>query len=146
MATRKKPLAAPADARKPMARAARVTLFEREIRVRLSRVALEILLDGAEVLSEGQTQERRYYGSTMITIDLARHADLLREPCDALTARHTAELLEKDARAVGRIRRIADREARRLAGGAMARIATELAFRWQGPRVCVDVDVEGALA
>ena len=129
-----------------MARAARVTLFEREIRERLSRVALEILLDGAEVLSEGQVQERRYFGSTMITIDLARHADLLREPCDAVTARHTASLLEKDARAVGRIRRIADREARRLAGAQMARIATELAFRWQGTRVCVDVDVEGALA
>src|SRR5689334_22335183 len=114
-----------------MARAARVTLFEREIRERLSRVALEILFDAADVLSEGQVQERRYFGSTMITIDLARHAELLREPCDAITARHTAALLEKDARAVSRIRRIADREARRLAGTQLARIATELHFRWQ---------------
>jgi hypothetical protein len=128
-----------------MARAERVTLFEREIRERLSRVALEILLDGAEVLSEGQVQERRYFGSTMITIDLARHAEFLREPCDAVTARHTAALLQSDARAIARIRRIADREARRLAVTQLARIATELHFRWQGVKVCVDVDVEGVL-
>lgn len=128
-----------------MARASRVTLFEREIRERLSRAALEILFDGAELLSEGQVQDRRYFGSTMITIDLARHADFLREPCDAVTARNTAALLEKDARAIGRIRRIAEGEARRLASSALLRIAIELAFRWQGTRVCVDVDVEGAL-
>jgi len=128
-----------------MARAERVTLIEREIKERLSRAALEILFDAAEVLSEGQVEDRRYYGSTMITIDLSRHADLLREPCDALTARRTAALLEKDARAIGRVRQIADREARRLARVSLARVATELSVRFQQTRVCIDVDVEGAL-
>jgi hypothetical protein len=37
-----------------MAKASRVTLFEREVKVRLSQAALEILLEAAEVLSEGE--------------------------------------------------------------------------------------------
>jgi hypothetical protein len=39
---------------KPMARAVRITLFEREIRERLSGAALDIVLARAELLSEGQ--------------------------------------------------------------------------------------------
>jgi hypothetical protein len=131
-----------------MAQARRVSLFEREIHERLSRAAIDILVDGADVLSEGQRDPkgRRYYGSTMLTIDLLRHAALLREPCDAVSARRVAALFQKDARAASRVRLIADREARRLCGGGLGRVAVELRFRWEGARVFVDVDVEGALA
>src|SRR5207245_9984806 len=106
-----------------MARASRVTLFEREIKERLSHAAIEILIDGADVLSEGQHAAARYYGSTMITIDLARHAALVREPCDAASARRVAELFGKDARACARVRKIAEREARRLWARPLARRA-----------------------
>ena len=40
--------------RRPMARATRIALFEREVRVRLSRAALDLLFARAEVISEGQ--------------------------------------------------------------------------------------------
>ena len=40
-------------ARKPMARATRITLFEREVRERLSRAALDVVFARAESLSEG---------------------------------------------------------------------------------------------
>ena len=40
--------------KKPMARAERVTLFEREVRERLSVAAIEIVLAKAHVLSEGK--------------------------------------------------------------------------------------------
>ena len=56
--------AANAGARKPMSPARRVSLFEREIRVRLSAPALEILFEIAETLSEGQVAGRSYFGST----------------------------------------------------------------------------------
>jgi hypothetical protein len=57
-----------------MARATRIALFEREVRERLSRAALELVLARAEVISEGQRSVRgerdAYFGSTMLTIDL----------------------------------------------------------------------------
>jgi hypothetical protein len=131
-----------------MACARRVTLFEREIRERLSRVAVEILLDEADVLSEGQLagegSERRYFGSTMITIDLAVLTEVVREPCDASSARRTAILLQREPRALARVRAVAEQEARRLARAPLRRVASELVFRWEGLRVFVDVDVEGA--
>ena len=49
----RQPQSAPA-ARKPMAGVRRVSLFEREIRIKLSGPALEILFDLAAVISEGQ--------------------------------------------------------------------------------------------
>jgi hypothetical protein len=44
----------PLAARKPMARVVRITLFEREIRERLSGAALDLVFARAELLSEGQ--------------------------------------------------------------------------------------------
>ena len=41
--------------RKPMAMARRVSLFEREVAVRLAPVALELLHGAARVLSEGES-------------------------------------------------------------------------------------------
>jgi hypothetical protein len=38
-------------ARRPMARATRIALFEREVRERLSRTALDLVLSRAEVIS-----------------------------------------------------------------------------------------------
>jgi hypothetical protein len=129
-----------------MVRATRVTLFEREIVERLSRAATEILLDGADTLSEGQANANCYYGSTMLTIDLSRHAALIREPCDIASARRLAGLFQRDTRACARIRALAEREARRLAGHALAELTIELSFRWEGTRVFVDADVEGKTA
>jgi hypothetical protein len=48
-----------------MAVARRVSLFEREIRVSLATAALEVLFDGAELLSEGQGRVGRGFGSTV---------------------------------------------------------------------------------
>ena len=39
-------------ARRPMARATQIALFEREVRERLSRTALDLVLSRAEVISE----------------------------------------------------------------------------------------------
>jgi hypothetical protein len=146
-----KPLVAPStDAllqKKPMARATRVSLFEREIRERLSLAAIEILLERAQILSEGQrsaapTAARAYFGSTMVTIDVARLGDLVREPCDARSAARVAELVRGDARLARRVEQIAAREAQRLADGPVRVKASEVRVRSQGTLVYLDVDVE----
>jgi hypothetical protein len=131
-----------------MARALRVALFEREVRVRLSSAAVEILLARAQVLSEGRrssaaTAGAAFFGSTMLTIDLAAAADLLSGPCDEATAARVAALMAEDARVQRRVRQIAAREAERLAGAPVAARDAEVRVCARGTVLHIDVDVEG---
>jgi hypothetical protein len=133
--------------RKPMVRATRVTLFEREMREKLSASAVEILFQRARVLSEGRradspTAGNAFFGSTMITIDLRELADLVRDAPDAATAEKLAALIDEDARVAKRVRQIAALEAERLGGGAAR--AVEVRVRWEDAIVYIDADVEGA--
>ncbi len=129
-----------------MARATQVALFEREVRERLSRTALELVLARAEVISEGQRQTRNgrdaYFGSTMLTIDLPSLELLLRDACDAGTARRLAALLETDAQAAAHVEALAAREAERVAGAAPKAVRTHVAIRAQAAKVFIDIDVE----
>jgi len=135
-------------ARRPMARATRITLFEREVRERLSRAALDVLFARAERLSEGQRSQRggrdAYFGSTMLTVDLAIFADVFRDACDAGTAHRLAALFEADSTVPRRIRELALREAARIAGARLKDVRTQVTVRAQGAKVFVDVDVEAA--
>jgi hypothetical protein len=136
---------------KPMAKATRVTLFEREVRERLSDAAVEILLGAAEVLSEGQVAAppvpslpggEAFFGSTMLTIDLAAAASVVREPCDAAAARKVAGLMAADARIARRARLVAEREAARIAGRPVRTAATEVRVRADGTCIFIDVEIE----
>ncbi len=125
-----------------MAMARRVSLFEREIRIRLSTPAIEILFDLASVLSEGQVEDDGYYGSTMITIDLARATAAVSDACDAATARRVTDLLEQDKRVRARARDVAIGEARRLCSGTIRSPQVDIRVRSTGAHVHIDVDVE----
>lgn len=126
-----------------MAVARRVSLFEREIRVSLGTSAIEILFDGAQCLSEGQRDGDRWFGSTMITIDLERAGAALSDPCDVASARRVAELLAHDARVLARARALAARAASERAGSALEALTVEIVARPAGRKVHLDVDVEG---
>ena len=136
----------PPITRRPMARATRIALFEREVRERISRAALELVLGRAEVISEGQRGLRggrdAYFGSTMLTIDLPALDLLLRDACDAGTARQLAELLEADATAGKRIEELAEAEAARVAGAPPKSVSTHVTIRSQAAKVFIDIDVE----
>jgi hypothetical protein len=129
-----------------MAVCRRVALFEREIRVSLATSAIEVLFEHAGLLSEGQREGGRWFGSTMITFDLERAGSLLGDPCDAASARRVAELLAGDARVVARARSLASAAAADRAGGPLAGLTVEVKARAAGRKVHLDVDVEGALA
>jgi hypothetical protein len=128
-----------------MARARRVSLFEREIRVRLSSAALEILFQLGSVLSEGQVEGERYFGSTMITIDLATAVGLTSDPCDLATARRVTDLLAGDERVRDRARRIAAAEARRIAAGDLIDPQIDVRVHGSGSHIQLDLDVEAAV-
>ena len=127
--------------RKPMATARRVSLFEREVTVRLSPVGIDLLLGAATVLSEGTTERGRFSGSTMITVDLARTAAAIAEPADAATARRLAALVPTDDHARFRARRIAIAEAHRRAG-TLDSPAVDLRARAIGTQLQLDLDLE----
>jgi hypothetical protein len=59
-----------------------------------------------------------------------------------VAARRVATLLEKDTRAKAHLQRVAEEEANRLAGRKLSRVTVELAFRSEGSRIFVDLDVE----
>ena len=137
-------------ARRPMARATRIALFEREVRERLSRAALELVLGRAEVISEGQRGVRNgrdaYFGSTMLTIDLPSLDLLLRDACDAGTARRLAELMEADEAVGKRIEALAAAEAARVAGATPQSVSTHINIRSQAAKVFIDIDVEAVFS
>jgi len=146
-ASTRAPKKAPPTLLRPLARVQRIALFEREVRERPSRAALDLVFERAEVMSEGQRSTRAgqpvYFGSTMLTIDLEALAPQLRESCDAGTARRLATLLASDAAVAARVKAVASQEAARIAGGRLKAIATEVKVRAKGARVFIDVDVEG---
>ena len=144
------PSQGPRVVKKPMARATRIALFQREIRERLSPAALDLVFARVEVISEGQRAVRggsdSYFGSTMLTIDLPALAECLRDACDAGTARRLAALLEGDGGVARRIQALAEREASRVAGAVPRQVGTHVTIRSHGAKVFIDVDVEAVFA
>jgi hypothetical protein len=125
-----------------MAIARRVSLFEREVTVRLAPAALELLHGAARVLSEGELTGDVYAGSTMLTIDLARTADRVADPPDASTAQKVALLYAADERCREHARRVAIAEARRTAGCNLAQSTIDVESRARGAELHLSLNVE----
>jgi hypothetical protein len=133
---------------RPLVRVERISLFEREVRERLSRAALEIIFASAGIMSEGQRSLRAgreaFFGSTMLTIELSSVAGAVRDVCDARAAQHLCALLATDTTAAARIKSIAASEAERLCRTRPRSIGAEIKVRARGTTVYVDVDVEAS--
>jgi hypothetical protein len=125
-----------------MAMARRVSLFEREVTVRLAPVALELLHGAARVLTEGELADDGYAGSTMLTIDLARTADRISDAADPATAQRAAALYASDERCRDHARRIAIKEARRIAGCDLVAHSVDLESRSRGRELHLSLNVE----
>jgi len=130
--------------RKPMAIARRISLFEREVTVRLSPVGVDVLFGAGTLLTEGDFAGDRYCGSTMITIDLARTAATISDPIDASTARRVADLVPGDDHARDRARKIAIGAAARTAGCALADPTVDVRARAVGHQLHLDLDLEAS--
>jgi len=125
-----------------MAMTRRVSLFDREVAVRLAPIAVELIHGAARVLTEGELAGEAYAGSTMLTVDLARTADRVSDPPDASTAQRVAVLYAADERCRERARRIALGEAARVAGCALAAPRVDVESRARGPELHLSVNVE----
>ena len=125
-----------------MAIARRVSLFEREVTLRLAPVALQLIHDSARMLTEGELAGDMYAGSTMLTVDLARARERISDPPDVSTARRVAVLYASDDRCREYARRIAIAEARRQAGCELANPLVDVESRARGPEVLLSLEVE----
>jgi hypothetical protein len=124
-----------------MAMARRVSLFEREVRVRLAPVGVDVLFAEARVLTEGQIDDGRYHGSTMMTVDLAALDGRIADPCDIACARRVTELAAGDDRIRDRARRVAIAEAGRKSRELTAPVVDVHVHR-EGRTLHIDLDVE----
>lgn len=125
-----------------MAMARRVSLFEREVHVRLAPVAIELLHEAARVLTEGELAGDVYTGSTMLTVDLARAADRFSDPPDPSTAQRAALLYAADERCRHHARRIAAAEARRMAGVELGTPLVDVESRARGHELHLSLNIE----
>lgn len=125
-----------------MAMTRRVSLFEREVAVRLAPVAIELIHGAAHVLTEGELVGDGYAGSTMLTIDLARTRDRVSDPIDASTTQRVAILYAADEHCREHARRIALNEARRIAGCELSTPHIDVESRARGHELHLSLNVE----
>jgi hypothetical protein len=125
-----------------MAMARRVSLFERQVSVRLAPVAVEILHDAARMMSEGELAGDIYAGSTMLTVDLTRTANRVSDPPDASTAQRVAFLYAADERCRDHAKRIAVAEARKAAGCELTAPHVDVESRARGAELHLSMSVE----
>jgi hypothetical protein len=120
----------------------RVSLFEREVVVKLAPLAVELLHDAARVLSEGGLDGNVYAGSTMMTVDLAKTAARVSDPPDASTAQRIAFLYAADERCRKHARRIAVAEAIKTAGCDLTAPHIDVESRARGAELHLSLNVE----
>ncbi len=125
-----------------MALARRVSLFERQVAVRLAPIAVDLLHGAARLLSEGELTGDVYAGSTMMTVDLARAAAVISDPPDASTAQRVAFLYASDERCRDHARRIAIAEAKKHAGHELVAAHIDVESRARGPEIHLSLNVE----
>jgi len=103
------------------------------------------MFDLASVLSEGQIDGDQYFGSTMVTIDVARAAPKVSDDCDTTTSRRMEQLLENDDRIGEYAHRLAEKEALRLAGKALLEPQIDFQLRRTGHLLHLDIDIEATV-
>ena len=120
----------------------KVSLFEREVTVRLAPVAVDIIHGAARVLTEGELTGDFYAGSTMLTIDLAKTVMRVSDPPDASTAQRVALLYAADDRCREHAKRIAVSEAHRMASCTLAHPLVDVQSRARGTEVLLSLNLE----
>lgn len=138
------PIAAtqPVLCKRPMAVVRQVSLFAREVIERLGTTGTELLLADLSRLSEGQCVGGRYFGSTMLTLDLRRLEGRMRDSGDVGTALRLARHWASSELVSARLRALALAEAERIAGQPLQADGIDVRVRAEGSWLFVDIDLE----
>lgn len=127
-----------------MAKASRINLFSREIHEHVSSVGVDLLLEKATNLSEGDiSSDGHYYGSTMFTLDMEQLRSWVVNRCDIATAGELAKHLARDRDALERFAQAACAQVENITEHSIEDLHTEVRVRAEGPWLFIDVDLEG---
>ncbi len=130
--------------KRPMVYVRRVNLFRREIHERLSPTALDLFLVHAKRISEGKlSQKGRYFGSTMLTLDLALVQEKLGGLDEPKIAERLVSALQQEPNFFAQVRAVVLREAERIACQTLFAVETDVKIKAEDLQIFVDVDVEG---
>ncbi|HJL20224.1 MAG TPA: hypothetical protein RMH99_31445 [Sandaracinaceae bacterium LLY-WYZ-13_1] len=134
---------------KPPVRARRIRPLHVRERTALTAQAIEELFRSAEVLAEGGLDGDpggRWYGSIMITFDLTRLARRCRGLEDPARMATVVEAVQRSVRVRIRAHRMACAEIyRRFPDRAVGTAQLESAFRRDGDRLLMDIDLEAPI-
>lgn len=122
--------------------ARRISLFEREVTVKLAPIAVDLLHTAARVLHEGELTGEVYAGSTMLTVDLMQTKHVISDAPDATTAQRVAFLYASDERCREHARRVAVAEARRASGVNLVSPVVDVESRARGAELHLSLNVE----
>lgn len=128
-----------------MLRSRRIPLFEREVHVRLSPAAAELLWLNTSVMSEGEIADGVYCGSTMLTLDLARVSSQLSDACDQAGADLLERVMVGDHCLRERALALARECAEDRAGGPLRDVGGQVRIARKGRHFHIDVDIEGTV-
>jgi hypothetical protein len=133
---------------KGLARAERDAFVSRHGAQYISQGVEETLFRHAEVLTEGRERtskkgERCYFGSTMITFDLAALQKRWRGPFEVTHREELLKLVQGSVRMHARAHRLACAEvARRVTDAPLGTAIVEVSVRLSGNTLQMDVDLE----
>jgi hypothetical protein len=126
-------------------------LFERGGQITISRFLEEELFQSAKVLSEGSCRtgpagNDAYFGSTMITFDLARVGTCWRGAFDKNARERLVHAIEGSVRIHLRAMRLAYAEvARRVSDKPIGTVLVETKVRLSGDFLYLDIDLEAPI-
>jgi len=127
-----------------MAKAKKIGLFARKVIENVSVAGFQALLTSATQVSEGQANDDgRYFGSTIVSIDLQELKEQINDACDVATATRLCQCMAEDRDVLAQMGAIGQSEAQKLCSGPLVDAESDVRMRAEGSRILVDIDVEG---
>jgi hypothetical protein len=113
----------------------------------LSHAGLRLIIDRAEIIHEGESTTdldgTHYYGSTLLSLDLAAISEHLDRPPDEQSCLRLADHLRASPFFKVHLMRLARRDVHRKLGSLpLVPLRGEMSMRSEGTRLLVDLDVE----
>ena len=131
---------------KPLVRVRPGALLRERSGFALGARAVDELYRVAEVLSEGRRESETFFGTTLITIELARAFEGMGLDADPALLARVCEAIFGSVRVRLRAMRLAEEDvARRFPSERIGTAHTETRFRVEGTRLYVDVDLEASI-
>ncbi len=131
---------------KPLVRVRPGALLRERSGWALGARAVDELYRVAEVLTEGRCEDDTFFGTTLITIELARALDGLGVDADPAVLARVRDAIGGSVRVRLRAMRLAEDDvARRFPDCTIGTARTETRFRFEDTRLYVDVDLEASI-